>query len=734
MITSIKLKNIASYTHERELNTNKKINLVYGLNGTGKTTLSNFLKDKSNNIFNDCSIYGGGTAKILVYNQEFINENFYEKDDLKGVFTISETNVIAEKNIEDAKIEIEKLKTQEEVKKTALEEINRADGKKKKKLSETTEKIWNIKTTFSGGDRILDYCLEGVKGSKDALFNHIKSSAKPLTKPTKTTDDLKKEISKIEGNDAINLDPLKKIVLSGVVELENNSIFDEVIVGNKNSTVAKLIEIFENYDWVKLGLSYLPNEINETASCPFCQQKTVTKNLADEIKNYFDKTYEDKIDLLKRLKSQYQTIKNNIPSSDSFLVNDYANVVKIELESLHTKLIIVLSQNVTAIENKIKLPSNKVSLQSSSQALKDFNELIEKINQEITKHNEKIKNKKNIKDSIKKEFWEIMRWEYDAHISAYENDLKDLEKEETNINLALQKIQKDINAQRDIIKENQDKTINIGKAIESINFQLVLLGLHGFEIKPFEDKFYRIVRESESKPEFKSLSEGEKMIISFLYFVELCKGKESETEEIQNKIVVIDDPISSLSHNYIFNVAQLIRKEYFDTLNYLQVFVLTHSMYFFHELCKLHNKKDKKLFRIVRGNDKSSLILEMSQDEIQNDYQAYWKILKDHENGNAHDNILANSMRNILENFFGFIDNEKMKESVNQLDSIKYGAFLRYIDRESHSDQINISDVKEIDVSLFKKAFKEIFKESGNVKHYNRMMEIEHLETDDVEI
>jgi wobble nucleotide-excising tRNase len=41
--------------------------------------------------------------------------------------------------------------------------------------------------------------------------------------------------------------------------------------------------------------------------------------------------------------------------------------------------------------------------------------------------------------------------------------------------------------------------------------------------------------------------------------VELCKGKESETEEIQNKIVVIDDPISSLSHNYIFNVAQLIK-------------------------------------------------------------------------------------------------------------------------------------------------------------------------------
>ncbi len=723
MINSIKLKNVASYNQERTLNTDKKINLIYGLNGTGKTTLSNFFKDKNNTKFSDSSISGGETAKYLVYNQEFINENFYEKDDLKGVFTISESNVTAEENVKKAKAEIEKLETKEKVKKVALVEINGANGKKKKKLSEATEKIWNIKTTFSGGDRILDYCLEGVKGSKDSLFSHIKSLVKPLIKPTKTTDDLKKEISKIEGDDAIDLDLLEKIVLSGIIELENNSIFDEVIVGNKNSTVANLIETFQNSDWVKLGLSYLPNEINETESCPFCQQKTVTKNLADEIKNYFDKTYEDKIDLLKGLKSQYQAIKNTIPTSDSFLVNDYAITAKIELESLHTKLLTALSQNITAIENKIKLPSNKVTFQTSSKALKDFNEFIEKINQEIIEHNEKIKHKKDVKDSIKKEFWKIMRWEYDAYISSYENDFKDLEKEEKEINLALQKIKDDIKVQRDIIKENQDKTINIEKAIESINYQLALLGLHGFEIKPFEDKFYRIVRDNETKPEFKSLSEGEKMIISFLYFVELCKGKESEMEEIQNKIVVIDDPISSLSHNYIFNVAQLIKKEFFETSNYLQIFVLTHSMYFFHELCKIHNKKDKKLFRIVRGNDKSSLILEMSQDEIQNDYQAYWKIIKDHEKGNAHDNILANAMRNILENFFGFIDNEKMKESVNQLDSIKYGSFLRYIDRESHSDQTNISDVKEINVSLFKEAFKLIFEESGNIKHFNKMME-----------
>jgi wobble nucleotide-excising tRNase len=728
MITSISLKDIASYKQETSLNTDKKINFVYGLNGTGKTTLSNFLKNISDRKFENCKTVGGESSKILVYNQEFINENFYESDDLKGIFTLSEVNATAEINIKNAKIEIKKLDGQEKIKKNELEKINsETDGKKKKKLTDVTDKIWAIKTTFSGGDRLLDYCLEGVKGSKESLFNYIRTLPKPSAKPVKTIDDLKKEVAQIEGNEAVEISLLPKIMLHGISEIEKEYIFHEAIIGNQDSAVASLIEKFKNSDWVKLGLNYLPHEIIEDEHCPFCQQKTINKDLADELKNYFDKTYEAKIDILKSFYNKYQVIKNEVPVLDIFLVNDFANAMKIELENLHNKLISVLSQNLASIDNKIKLPSNKVVLQDSHEIIEGFNELIEKINKEIMLHNDKIKNKKLVKVRIKKDFWEIMRWDYDAHILNYEKDLKALELEETAINKSLQTIRESIKVQNSIIQENQDNTVNIEKAIESINYQLALLGLHGFEIKQHEDKFYRIVRENENKPEFKSLSEGEKMIISFLYFIELCKGKESETEEIVNKIIVIDDPISSLSHNYIFNVAQLIKVEFFENINYLQTFVLTHSLYFFHELMKIHQYTDKKnknikLFRIVRKSDKSSSILEMNQHEIMNDYQAYWKILKDHNDGNAHDNILANTMRNILENFFGFIDKGKMQETINKLDSIKYGAFLRYIDRESHSDQTNISDVKEIDVNLFKDAFKMVFQESGNLKHYEKMI------------
>jgi len=42
MITKIVMSGCASYKNPTSLETDKKINLIYGLNGTGKSTFSNF--------------------------------------------------------------------------------------------------------------------------------------------------------------------------------------------------------------------------------------------------------------------------------------------------------------------------------------------------------------------------------------------------------------------------------------------------------------------------------------------------------------------------------------------------------------------------------------------------------------------------------------------------------------------------------------------------------------------
>ncbi|NLC93838.1 MAG: hypothetical protein GX677_10385, partial [Treponema sp.] len=57
-------------------------------------------------------------------------------------------------------------------------------------------------------------------------------------------------------------------------------------------------------------------------------------------------------------------------------------------------------------------------------------------------------------------------------------------------------------------------------------------------------------------------------------------------------------------------------------------------------------------------------------------------------------------------------------------DNIKYQAFYRYINRESHSDNVNIYDMKEFNYSDFQEAFHEVFKLADYEEHYNTMRKI----------
>ncbi|WP_300827516.1 AAA family ATPase [Helicobacter sp. UBA3407] len=398
---------------------------------------------------------------------------------------------------------------------------------------------------------------------------------------------------------------------------------------------------------------------------------------------------------MQNLSQKYSNYLEGIPNRNEFLENIFIKEEESNFVNLYSQLYHNLEANKESIKKKINNPSTKIILQSSQELLEKLNSFLVNIQKKIDGYNEKIKNKKEIKENLKNEFWQIMRWQYDDDITGYEKYKNKQESEIKKVETDISNLQQKIKEQDKIILENQAKTINIENTIISINQSLKDLGLVGFTIEKYEEKFYRIVRNEDKNPNFKSLSEGEKMIISFLYFLELCKGKESETEEDKKKAIVIDDPISSLSHNHIFNVAQLIKQIFFGNNNeFEQIFILTHNLYFFNEL------KD---------------------NEILNDYQAYWQILKDFNNKEIYSAIIPNTMRNILEHFFTFIGKD-YKNELNKSNNIKDKAFLRYIDRESHSDSENLSDMKDIDVKNFAECFKQIFTDFRYEEHYNLMM------------
>lgn len=90
MIEAISLKNTASYDNGGiQLNNLKKINFIYRANGSGKTTISNFIADQTNGEYQNCNLEWkhGQNLNHLVYNKK-CRENNFGKGKIEGVFTL----------------------------------------------------------------------------------------------------------------------------------------------------------------------------------------------------------------------------------------------------------------------------------------------------------------------------------------------------------------------------------------------------------------------------------------------------------------------------------------------------------------------------------------------------------------------------------------------------------------------------------------------------------------------
>ena len=722
MINKIIIDKIASFKKPATIETDKKTNIIYGLNGTGKTTISDFLYYRNGQKFLNCYVDVPANELLLVYNTSFIQEHFYKKPNQDGIFTLSKENKTAEENIRIASEKVVNLEMKRKEKESLLNSLSTDLVNKKEKAS---EKTWEIKTKYSGGDRVLEYCLEGYKKIKNALFEHLCEITKPETLPEKTIDELKKDVTLLKDNTGRKYNLLPKILFN-FNEIEKDENFMKVIVGNENSIVAGLIKQLNNADWVKSGLKYLSDDnTDKTTICPFCQQKTISKDFIASINSYFNDEYEKEVGKINKLLSDYINSFSTI-KKDEYEGNPFIDEVKSEFDKLIDSVINCLEKNIRIIQNKIASPSQINSLNNSTTIITEFNSLIDKINEKIKIHNIKIDNKQQAFDDIKAVFWNIMRYNYDMEINNYLTNESEIHKKIKLVNTDIQTINLEIEKQVSIIQSEQKKTVNIDEAIENINNNLFELGMDNFRILKYQDNFYKIIRDDMSENTFTTLSEGEKMIISFLYFLELCKGKRDIKETTNKKIIIIDDPISSLSHIYVFNIGEFIKRVFCNSTQFEQVFILTHSLYFFYEMTDINydrRKENQKLFRIIK-NSQGSSISEMKYEEIQNDYQSYWSIINNPEYPSA---IHANCMRNIVEYFFGFIEKKDLNnlfQNNNKMQNTKYQAFYRYINRESHSIGQNIFDYKEFNYDIFKEALKMLFYECGYKEHYDKMSKI----------
>ncbi len=133
MLEQIEIKKVASYDYTGIQITNlKKVNFIYGANGCGKTTISNFLYNNSEPKFETCALSWKNeqVLKTLVYIKGFRERNF-GKGKIGGVFTLGEASTDEIKTIEDKIEELTVIKAEGAKKR---ETLNTQTQKKKETL------------------------------------------------------------------------------------------------------------------------------------------------------------------------------------------------------------------------------------------------------------------------------------------------------------------------------------------------------------------------------------------------------------------------------------------------------------------------------------------------------------------------------------------------------------------------------------------------------------------------
>ena len=168
MIELIKIADIATYSGAPEsLCDLSMFNFIFGGNATGKTTVSRVIANEDN--FPSCEVSWKGGTKLqpMVYNKDFIDLNFNQSDELRGVFTLGERNVETINKIAEAKVDLDAITKKIETLNRSLQGDDGIGGRKGDLASleiELKNKCWAQKQKH---DAKLQGAFEGYRGSAE---------------------------------------------------------------------------------------------------------------------------------------------------------------------------------------------------------------------------------------------------------------------------------------------------------------------------------------------------------------------------------------------------------------------------------------------------------------------------------------------------------------------------------------------------------------------------------------
>ncbi|GLO54945.1 hypothetical protein PPUJ20066_09810 [Pseudomonas putida] len=732
MIESISLKKIATYNPDTpELLTElKPVNVIYGANGAGKTTLSRLIANP--NISPDCGVSwrNGNPIPTLVYNSDFIADNYSDSKDLKGVFTLGKAEQAQLDKLEALKAGRKRC---EQLRDSVSVQLNGVDGRGGKHAdlrsldARFVGHCWEQKTKY---DNVFEVAFKGSRNSKDSFRARVLQEHVNNKSALVDLEDLEKRATVLYGQTPVALNVVPVLDLSVLTSLASNPILKKKIIGKSDVDVAGLIERLGNSDWVRQGIKYLEHTDEQ---CPFCQQGT-PHDFEKNIVEYFDETFEADIKALNDFASQYAAkVGELIARAQGLLEGDYQHLDK-EVLALEFKAFEALLQvNKDRLASKASAPSVEVELESFVELDEKIRKVIAVANSKVAEHNKLVADFASEQAKLTSDVWRyLIEVELKTTLSEYAADKVKLDGAISGMSRSLERSKQDI-LQADVdIAAIESELTSVRPTVIAINALLKDFGFRSFSLEVAQgDSSYKLIR-SNGTDARKTLSEGEKTFVTFLYFYHLLRGSTTASGVTSERIVVIDDPVSSLDSDVLFIVGSMIKQLFRDVRTtgstIRQIFVLTHNVHFHKEITfdpqrSADNAMAHESFWVVRKPDHFSTIERHDQNPIKTSYQLLWSELRKNPLPTL---TLQNTLRRILENYFkilGGVDTSVLLNKFEGLEKVQCQSLISWVNDGSHFTQDDLYlAIGERTAASYMRIFYKIFKASNHMAHYKMMM------------
>lgn len=610
----------------------EKANIFYGENGAGKSSICNILKSvfqnktftnkqipeeiclkfddeeykfsKSTNSWDKLK----NTEDLLFFDREFVHENIHLG------------------NTRDTQADGQEQKSGKMIIQFDSEAINLSELREKTKKSKD-DKDDAIKAYKEDNKDILGFLLSG---DEETLFETYKDKIKEaITELKKELTKEKKEIEKTLETDKSTQKQVNDIQTS-IIEINNKKItislseksifqalfnFDlkgQVQIQAEQNLITK---IRQHKDFFQTGIEIREDHKNK---CPFCQSENEEENIGKIIKTYndiFDDTYKKQLQAFensrKSITEELEEIINSVKNfdlnsvfvslnelnqkykiKDIYLVEEqkkYKQPITSKIADFKKKVDNLKKPNnedIEEIHNEVKAEVGMLEafFDEIYKFIEEKNKLIHKFKTENT--DEKIQlristNNQKIKEiDLKLSFFNEKKIERQKQKETKEKSLADLQKEFEN--LKTQHNEAKENYENYCSKEVFKKTL--GKIEEyfdkfKFSFKLELKTEKTGNKKDFPFAF-KVLDDEGNERDFKEgLSEGELQVLSLCFFFAFIDIQTSP----EKKILVFDDPITSLDNNNLSHLVDLIGKKYNE---FSQTFIFTHHRTFFKFLKK----------------------------------------------------------------------------------------------------------------------------------------------------